>query len=106
MSTLFPDAPRTRFLELTNEEWVILFLGSLVVVAWLSMARDDVGLWPALGIGFTIWNDVSVNLYFNLERRLSPQQPDTGPGISWTKHLGARKSWRKAPFRINYRLQP
>lgn len=53
MSTLHPDAPKTRFLELTNEEWVILVLGSMAVVAGLAAIRDDVTLWPALGIGFT-----------------------------------------------------
>ncbi|HEY2150139.1 MAG TPA: hypothetical protein VGH34_04980 [Vicinamibacterales bacterium] len=54
MSTLFPDAPRTRFLELTNEEWAILVLGATVTVAGLAASRDDVGFWPALGIGFTM----------------------------------------------------
>lgn len=53
MSTLFPDAPRTRFLELTNEEWTVLVLCSLVLVAGLAAVRTDVTLWPALGIGFT-----------------------------------------------------
>lgn len=53
MSTLFPDAPKTRFLELTNEEWVLLLLSSMSVVAGLAVMRDDVTLWPALGIGFT-----------------------------------------------------
>ncbi len=54
MSTLFPDAPLTRFLELTNEEWAKLLLVSTLVVAGISSMRADVTLWPALGIGFTV----------------------------------------------------
>jgi hypothetical protein len=53
MSTLHPDAPRTRFLELTNEEWVALALGATVVVAAVAAARGDVTMWPALGVWFT-----------------------------------------------------
>ena len=54
MSTLFPEAGRTRFLELTNEEWAVLCLGALVFTTWLAMVRSDVTLWPAMGIAFTI----------------------------------------------------
>ena len=54
MSTLFPDSAQTRFLELTNEEWAILVLISMTSVAALAMVRTDMGLWPSLGVGFTI----------------------------------------------------
>jgi hypothetical protein len=53
MSTLYPDAPRTRFLELTNEEWALLVLGSMMVVAAVAAMRSDVTLWPALSVFFT-----------------------------------------------------
>jgi hypothetical protein len=54
MSTLHPDAPTTRFLELTNSEWVMLMLMSVSTVAAVAAVRTDVTLWPALGIGFTM----------------------------------------------------
>jgi hypothetical protein len=54
MSTLHPDAPTTRFLELTNSEWVVLLLLSVSTVAAVAAVRTDVTLWPALGIGFTM----------------------------------------------------
>ncbi len=54
MSTLFPDAPRTRFLELTNEEWTLLLLSSVLVVAGLSGLGSNMTLWPALSVGFSV----------------------------------------------------
>ena len=54
MSTLNPDAPMTRFLELTNEEWVILLMLSMVSVAGLAIFRSDITMWPAFGVGFTV----------------------------------------------------
>lgn len=52
-SMLSPDAPRTRFLELTNEEWATLLLGSIMVVALVAAVRTDVTLWAGIGIAFT-----------------------------------------------------
>jgi hypothetical protein len=54
MSTLHPDAPTTRFLELTNEEWAVLLLFSVCSVAVLAAMRTDVTMWPALGLCFTM----------------------------------------------------
>jgi hypothetical protein len=53
MSTLYPDAPQTRFLELTNEEWALLVLGATLTLALVAAVRGDVTLWPALGVFFT-----------------------------------------------------
>lgn len=53
MSTLFPDAPQTRFLELTNEEWALLVIGATLTVAMVAAVRGDVTLWPAMGVFFT-----------------------------------------------------
>ncbi len=44
---LFPDAAPTRFLELTNEEWALLVLSSIGVVAAVAALRGDMTLWPA-----------------------------------------------------------
>jgi hypothetical protein len=52
-SMLNPGAGRTRILELTNEEWAVLFAGALVTVAGVAGIRADVTLWPAIGIGFS-----------------------------------------------------
>jgi hypothetical protein len=53
MSTLYPDAPQSRFLELTNEEWALLGLGATAVVAAVAAMRGDMTLWPAMAIFFT-----------------------------------------------------
>ena len=53
MSTLYPDAPQTRFLELTNEEWALLVIGATLTVAMVAAVRGDVTLWPAMGVFFT-----------------------------------------------------
>src|SRR5437762_12248335 len=52
-SMLNPGVGRTRILELTNEEWLVLFAGSLMTVAAVAAIRTDVTLWPAIGMGFT-----------------------------------------------------
>ena len=53
MSMLNPHRTRARFLELTSEEWAVLNLGSLALVALVAAARPDVTLWPAMGLFFT-----------------------------------------------------
>ncbi len=52
MSTLFPEEGKTRFLELTNEEWVTLLLLSCVGVAAIAAFRD-MTTWSSLAVGFT-----------------------------------------------------
>jgi hypothetical protein len=44
-----------------------------------------------------IWNDVSLNLYFNQKRSPLPQHRDTGPGISGTEYLAWAGRWAPQP---------
>jgi hypothetical protein len=53
MSTPRIEIVRSRFLELTNEEWALLGLGAATLVAVVDWIRPDVTLWPALGLFFT-----------------------------------------------------
>ena len=53
MSMLSPNVVRSRFFELTSEEWAKLWLASITFVALLGLARTDVTLWPAMGLLFT-----------------------------------------------------
>lgn len=50
---LSPDAARARFFELTNEEWAILLVGSVVAVVLLAAIRTDVTFWAGIGLTFT-----------------------------------------------------
>lgn len=53
MSTPRPDILRSRFFELTSEEWAVLVLGSATVVSVIAWGRPDVSIWPAFGLFFT-----------------------------------------------------
>lgn len=53
MSMLSPHIIRSRFFDLTSEEWVMLGLGSVTFVAVMATMRADVTLWPAMGLLFT-----------------------------------------------------
>jgi hypothetical protein len=53
MSMLSPHVVRSRFFELTSEEWAVLGLGSLAFVAMVALMRTDVTLWPAMALFFT-----------------------------------------------------
>lgn len=53
MAMLSPHVVRTRFFELTSEEWATLGLGAVTFVAAVAAIRPDVTLWPAAGLLFT-----------------------------------------------------
>ncbi|MCC7417782.1 MAG: hypothetical protein IT176_11645 [Acidobacteria bacterium] len=44
---------RSRFFELTSEEWAGVGLGSIAFTAIVALVRADVTFWPALGLLFT-----------------------------------------------------
>jgi hypothetical protein len=47
------DFVRSRFFELTNEEWAMLGLGAATFVALVDWIRPDVTVWPAMGLLLT-----------------------------------------------------
>jgi hypothetical protein len=53
MSSPRSDVVRSRFFELTNEEWAMLGLGAATFVAIVDWIRPDVTVWPAMGLFFT-----------------------------------------------------
>ncbi len=52
-SMLNPGITRTRFFELTSEEWMLLFAAAMLTVAGIAAISPDVTMWAALGLGFS-----------------------------------------------------
>lgn len=52
-SMLNPSISRSRFFELTSEEWALMFAAALLSVAGISAISPSVTAWVAVGLGFT-----------------------------------------------------
>jgi hypothetical protein len=52
-SMLNPAISRSRFFELTSEEWALLFAAALLSAAGVAAVSPNVTTWSALGLGFT-----------------------------------------------------
>ena len=52
-SMLNPAVSRSRFLELTSEEWALMFAAALLSVAGIAAISPSVTPWVAVGLGFT-----------------------------------------------------
>ena len=52
-SMLNPAVSRSRFFELTSEEWALMFAAALLSVAGIAAISPSVTAWVAVGLGFT-----------------------------------------------------
>lgn len=53
-SMLNPAISRSRFFELTSEEWALMFAAALLAVAGIAAISPSVTVWVAIGLGFTV----------------------------------------------------